>query len=264
MILVTGPTGSGKSTTLYSVLQILNKEGVNIVTLEDPVEYAIEGLNQSQVKPEIGYTFANGLRSILRQDPDIIMVGEIRDKETAELAVHSALTGHVVLSTLHTNDSLGAIPRLIDMGLEPFLIASSLRVVIAQRLVRRICQNCKEEVKLSDSAREVIEKSLAQIPADQKKNLKVEGEIKIYKGKGCPKCGGTGMKGRIGIFEVFYMSEEIISHLSGKVDEEELREKAKHQGMINMKLDGILKVVKGLTTLEEVDRVTEDSALEMD
>jgi type IV pilus assembly protein PilB len=264
MILVTGPTGSGKSTTLYSMLEILNKEGVNIITLEDPVEYAIEGLNQSQVKPEIGYTFANGLRSILRQDPDIIMVGEIRDKETAELAVHASLTGHVVLATLHTNDSLGAIPRLIDMGVEPFLISSSLRAVVAQRLVKKICQNCREKANLSDSARETIEKALLLIPKEQKKDLKIEGEIKIYKGKGCPKCGGSGMKGRIGIFEVFYMTEEIVNHLSDKVDEEQLRREATNQGMTNMKLDGIVKVIKGLTTLEEVERVTEDNALEID
>jgi len=264
MILVTGPTGSGKSTTLYSVLKILNKEGVNIVTLEDPVEYAIEGLNQSQVKPEIGYTFAAGLRSILRQDPDIIMVGEIRDKETAELAVHAALTGHVVLSTLHTNDSIGAIPRLIDMGVEPFLISSSLKAIVAQRLVRRICEFCKEEIKLQEAARESIERSLAQIPESQKRDLDIPKEMKIYKGKGCPKCANTGMKGRIGIFEVLFMSEEVTSHLNHEIGEEELRKIAKAQGMVMMKQDGIVKVLKGLTTLEEVDRVTEDEQLEVD
>jgi type IV pilus assembly protein PilB len=264
MILATGPTGSGKSTTLYAILQILNKEGVNIVTLEDPVEYAIEGLNQSQVKPEIGYTFATGLRSILRQDPDIIMVGEIRDKETAELAVHAALTGHIVLSTLHTNDSIGAIPRLIDMGVEPFLIASSLRAVMAQRLVRKICEFCREEVKLGESAKENIEKAIASVPADQKKALGLTGEIKIFRGKGCNKCSGTGMRGRIGIFEVFSLNEDISTYLGGKVDEEELRRKAIAQGMITMKQDGIIKVLKGLTTLEEVERVTEDETLEID
>lgn len=264
MILVTGPTGSGKSTTLYSILQLLNKEGVNIVTLEDPVEYALEGLNQSQVKPEIGYTFATGLRSILRQDPNIIMVGEIRDKETAELAVHAALTGHVVLSTLHTNDSVGAIPRLIDMGVEPFLISSSLRVVIAQRLVRKICEQCKEKIKPNEAALESIKKILSQIPEAQKKDLKLGADIRIYKGKGCPQCGGTGMKGRIGIFEVFHMSDEIISNLSDHVREEDLKKDAKDQGMITIKQDGIIKVLKGLTTLEEVDRVTEEETLEVD
>jgi len=264
MILVTGPTGSGKSTTLYSILQILNKEGVNIVTLEDPVEYAIEGINQSQVKPEIGYTFANGLRSILRQDPDVIMVGEIRDNETAELAVHSALTGHIVLSTLHTNDSIGAIPRLIDMKVEPFLVSSSLRVVIAQRLVRRICKYCKEEVEVSKSVRDNIEKLLSTIPESHKKSLDLPDEIKMFKGKGCPKCGGVGMKGRIGIFEVLYMDERITNLIGDKIDEEELKKAAAAQGMISMKQDGIVKVVKGLTTLAEVERVTEESYLEIE
>jgi len=264
MILITGPTGSGKSTTLYSVLKILNKEGVNIITLEDPVEYAIEGINQSQVKPEIGYSFASGLRSILRQDPDIIMVGEIRDKETAELSVHAALTGHVVLSTLHTNDSLGAIPRLIDMKVESFLVASSLRAVVAQRLVRKICPNCREEAKLSDAAREEIERVLAQIPNADKKLDHVREGIKIYKGKGCDKCSNSGMKGRIGIFEVFYMDEELNDLLGGKFDEEKLRQVAQKQGMITMKQDGVLKVLAGLTTLEEVERVTEEGFLEIE
>ena len=264
MILVTGPTGSGKSTTLYSILQILNKEGVNIITLEDPVEYAIEGINQSQVKPEIGYTFATGLRSILRQDPDVIMVGEIRDNETAELAVHAALTGHVVLSTLHTNDSIGAIPRLIDMGVEPFLVASSLRLVVAQRLVRKICKYCKEEIKVSESAKTGIEKALSAMPDAHKKSLDLPDEIKMYKGKGCPQCGGSGMKGRIGVFEVFYMDERVANPLSDKIDEDDLRKAAAAQGMISMKQDGIAKVVKGFTTLAEVERVTEEGYLEIE
>ncbi|MDD3487464.1 MAG: GspE/PulE family protein [Candidatus Moranbacteria bacterium] len=264
MILITGPTGSGKSTTLYSVLEILNREGVNIITLEDPVEYAIEGINQSQVKPEIGYSFASGLRSILRQDPDIIMVGEIRDKETAELAVHAALTGHVVLSTLHTNDSMGAIPRLIDMKVEPFLIASSLRAVVAQRLVRKICPNCREEIKINDSIRKEFENVLQQIPEAEKKAYELPSEIKMYKGKGCPKCSDLGMKGRIGIFEVFYVDEEVSDIMGKQVDEDKLRQIAQKQGMITMKQDGILKVIKGLTTLEEVERVTEEGFLEVD
>lgn len=264
MILISGPTGSGKSTTLYAILKILNKEGVNIVTLEDPVEYAMEGINQSQVKPEIGYTFATGLRSILRQDPDIVMVGEIRDRETAELAVHAALTGHIVLSTLHTNDSIGAIPRLIDMGVEPFLIASSLRAVAAQRLVRRICEFCKEEMKITEAARETIEKSFNLIPEDQKKDIDLSQGFKIFRGKGCPKCGGTGMKGRIGIFEVFYVDNEVVNLMSDKVEEDVLRKAAKNQGMIAMKQDGILKVLRGITTLEEIGRVTEEESLEID
>ena len=264
MILITGPTGSGKSTTLYSILKILNKEGVNIVTLEDPVEYAIEGINQSQVKPEIDYTFAAGLRSILRQDPDIIMVGEIRDKETAELAVHAALTGHVVLSTLHTNDSVGAIPRLVDMGVEPFLLGSSLRAVVAQRLVRRICQFCKEEAMLSEAARSSIEKNLAGIAEEEKKSLKVPTDIKVFKGKGCPKCGGSGTKGRIGIFEVFYVDDGVINLLGSKIEEDDLRSVAKKQGMLTMKQDGIVKALQGITTIEEIERVTEDEFLEID
>ena len=264
MILITGPTGSGKSTTLYSILKILNREGVNILTLEDPVEYAIEGINQSQVRPEIGYTFASGLRSILRQDPDIIMVGEIRDVETVELSIHAALTGHVVLSTLHTNDSLGAIPRLIDMKAEPFLIASSLRAVVAQRLVRTICSSCKEEVKVNEAVRQEIENILKQIPEAEKKAQNFSGHVKMFKGKGCPRCAQSGMKGRIGIFEVFYVNEEVADLLSGRVDEEKLREIGKKQEMMTMKQDGILKVMNGLTTLEEVERVTEEGFLEID
>jgi len=264
MILITGPTGSGKSTTLYSVLKVINKEGVNIITLEDPVEYAIEGINQSQVRPEIGYTFASGLRSILRQDPDIIMVGEIRDTETAELAVHAALTGHVVLSTLHTNDSLGAIPRLVDMKVEPFLLASSLRVVVAQRLVRKICLNCREETKLSEAVKGQIEAVLSQIPEVEKKAHGFQDGLKIYKGKGCEKCGGTGMKGRIGIFEAFCVDDDVAELLGGQVDEEKLRQIALKQGMITMKQDGVLKVLAGITTLEEVERVTEEGSLEID
>ncbi len=264
MILITGPTGSGKSTTLYSILKILNKEGVNIVTLEDPVEYAIEGVNQSQVKPEIGYDFASGLRSILRQDPDIVMVGEIRDKETAELAVHAALTGHVVLSTLHTNDSLGAIPRLIDMGVDAFLISSSLRIIVAQRLVRKICSFCKEEAQISEAMKANIEKILSQIPGEDRKDIDLGKGIKAYKGKGCPKCGGSGTKGRIGIFEVFYMDSGVTNLLGEKVEEDDLRKVAQKQGMVTMKQDGVLKVLGGETTMEEVERVTEEGFLETD
>lgn len=264
MILITGPTGSGKSTTLYSVLKILNQEGVNIITLEDPVEYAIEGVNQSQVKPEIGYDFASGLRSILRQDPDIVMVGEIRDKETAELAVHAALTGHVVLSTLHTNDSVGAIPRLIDMGVDAFLISSALRIIVAQRLVRKICSFCKEEIPVIEAMKSTIEKNLAQIPEEEKKEIDLSKGIKAYKGKGCPKCGGSGTKGRIGIFEVFCLDSDVANLMGEKVDEDDLRKAAKKQGMITMKQDGVLKVLSGETTMEEVERVTEDGFLETD
>jgi len=259
IILITGPTGSGKSTTLYAFLQVLNKEERNIITLEDPVEYYIEGINQSQIKPEIGYTFANGLRSILRQDPNIIMVGEIRDSETAELAIHAALTGHLVFSTLHTNNSIGAIPRLVDMGIEPFLLSASLNAVAAQRLVRRICPNCKEEVEIPHTVAEQIKKELTEIPEEEikKYNLDLSGGVKFYRGKGCNICGNLGLKGRIAIFEAFRVDQhlqEVISEEHGA--EAGVRRETKRQKMITMRQDGILKVLKGITTLSEVERVT--------
>lgn len=262
IILITGPTGSGKSTTLYAFLQILNNAERNIVTLEDPVEYFIDGINQSQVKPEIGYTFANGLRAILRQDPNVIMVGEIRDSETAELSIHAALTGHLVFSTLHTNDSIGAIPRLVDMGIEPFLLASSLRAVAAQRLVRRICSVCKREIKIPASVEEKIKKEIDRIPPEEikKYELDLSQGLKFYEGKGCEECGNLGYKGRMAIFESLEVDEtvqEIISEKDGEAVaiEHEVRRK----GMLTMKQDGILKVLKGITTLSEVERVTEGS-----
>lgn len=257
IMLVTGPTGSGKSTTLYAMLKILNEEGVNIVTLEDPVEYFMAGINQSQIKTEIGYTFASGLRSILRQDPDIIMVGEIRDKETAELATHAALTGHLVLSTLHTNNAAGVIPRLIDMGIEPFLISSSLNIAIGQRLVRRICKHCVKEVELSGEIREFIQEELSKIPEDQKKDLNLN-DLKIFSGSGCKKCKQTGFSGRVGIYEIFQMTNDVEAVISSKVTEAEMAKVMKKQGMITMKQDAIIKVLQGATTIEEVLRVTED------
>lgn len=258
VVLVTGPTGSGKSTTLYALLKILNKEGVNIITLEDPVEYFMPGINQSQIKAEIGYTFSSGLRSILRQDPDIIMVGEIRDKETAELAIHAALTGHLVLSTLHTNNAIGVIPRLIDMGIEPFLISSALNVAIGQRLVRKICKYCKEEIKISAGMKTNIEKELQSIPDDQKKNLNLKNGIKLFKGRGCSECKNSGSSGRVGIYEILAITPEIEDRMSAKITEGDIAEEAQRQGMITMKQDGILKALLGITTIEEVLRVTED------
>ncbi len=258
ILLVTGPTGSGKSTTLYAMLKILNKEGVNIVTLEDPVEYFMAGINQSQVQPEIGYSFSSGLRSILRQDPDIIMVGEIRDKETAELATHAALTGHLVLSTLHTNNAIGVIPRLIDMGIEPFLISSSLNVAIGQRLVRKICKYCKEEFRSSLKMEELIKKELEEIPDDQKKDLDLGGKIKLFRGKGCDECKQSGTSGRMGIYEVLSMTPELEEIMSSKISENDIAKEAKKQGMITMKQDGIMKALLGLTTIEEVLRTTEN------
>src|SRR3989344_3449865 len=257
MLLVTGPTGSGKSTTLYAVLNILNKIGVNIVTLEDPVEYFIGGVNQSQINPDIGLTFASGLRSILRQDPNIIMVGEIRDRETAELAVHSSLTGHLVFSTLHTNDAVGAIPRLVDMGIENFLLTASLNLVMAQRLVRKICSGCRKETPVPDEMRDMIKSELKDIPADEAKGLDLK-NIKMYAGKGCRLCGNSGYAGRIAIFEVLPVSEKIKNSILNSDSYSKLQELAQSEGMIAMKQDGLIKVIKGVTTIEEVARVTKE------
>jgi len=262
MILMTGPTGSGKSTTLYSLLKILNVEERNIITLEDPIEYNIEGLNQSQIKPEIGYTFASGLRTILRQDPNVIMVGEIRDKETAELAVHAALTGHLMFSTLHTNTAIGAIPRLIDMGIEPFLLSSSLRIVAAQRLVRRICEKCKEKITIPDSVREHIRKSISDVSPEELKKYDVDlsKEINFYHGKGCDYCNGTGLKGRIAIFEAVPVNDTIRNIITESKGNDELIDKERQKmGLITIKQDGILKIIRGFTTIEEIERVTEGS-----
>jgi len=262
IILITGPTGSGKSTTLYACLSILNQEEANIITLEDPVEYSIAGINQSQINPEIGYSFASGLRSILRQDPNVIMVGEIRDGETAELTIHAALTGHLVLSTLHTNNSIGAIPRLVDMGIEPFLLSSSLRVVAAQRLVRRICEYCKEEAPVPKNIKANILAELEKMdPAEIKKyDVALTDGIHFFQGKGCEECANSGYKGRIAIFEALEVDadmKEIISEKNG--NEADVEQHAQKQGMVTIKQDGILKVIKGLTTFSEVERVTEGS-----
>jgi len=258
IILITGPTGSGKSTTLYAILKILNAEGVNIVTLEDPVEYYLTGVNQSQVKPEIGYTFASGLRSILRQDPDIIMVGEIRDKETASLAMHAALTGHLVLSTLHTNNSVGVIPRLVDMGIEPFLIGSALNIAIAQRLVRRICPYCKEEIEIPAETVAEVEAELRKIPLEQRLDLDLSQGLKFYRGKGCKECKNTGSIGRLGIYEMLAMTPEMEKIIHTSITDSEIEKEAKKQGMVTMKQDGIVKALQGLTTIEEILRVTEE------
>ncbi len=259
MLLVTGPTGSGKSTTLYSILGILNQEGVNIVTLEDPVEYFIPGVAQSQVHPKVGLTFATGLRSILRQDPDIIMVGEIRDEETAEMAVHASLTGHVVLSTLHTNSAVGAVPRLIDMGVQPFLITASVNIVIAQRLVRKICERCREAIEVSPETKKLILEEWQKIPDSEKKGIDLlEEKILIYRGKGCKHCSGEGYKGRIGIFEAVPVSADFQEMILSKPSESKIRTFVREQGFINMKQDGVLKALQGMTTLEEVFRVTKN------
>lgn len=257
LFLVTGPTGSGKSTTLFSVLTSLNQEGINISTLEDPVEYYVKGVNQSQVKPEIGFTFASGLRSLLRQDPDVIMVGEIRDNETAELGIHASLTGHFVLSTLHTNDALGAIPRLLDMKVEPFLLGSTLNVILAQRLARKICEHCKAEQKLPQDIVDDIKRELEITPVAVIKqmlpNFDIK-KIKFYKGKGCARCGSTGYMGRVALAEVLDVNDAIKAIIMDNKKNITLDDLVKNQNFITMKQDGIIKVLLGLTTIEEVLR----------
>lgn len=265
IILITGPTGSGKSTTLYAFLSILNQEERNIITLEDPVEYFMDGVNQSQIRPEIGYTFASGLRSILRQDPNVIMVGEIRDEETGELAIHAALTGHLVLSTLHTNDALKAIPRLLDMGAEPFLLAASIQALAAQRLVRRICENCKEPVKLSPAMVKRLEEARTVIAENELRDYELDRKhpIVAFQGKGCKQCSDSGYKGRIAIYEVFEITEEAKVIVTDKAGSEaELKAEAARQKMLTMKQDGFLKVLKGITTIAEVERVTEGTLVD--
>ena len=257
MILITGPTGSGKTTTLYAVMRDLNKEAANIVSLEDPVEYFIDGLNQSQVRPEIGYDFASGLRQILRQDPDIIMVGEIRDNETAGLAIHAALTGHIVLSTLHTNDAAGVIPRLIDMKVEPFLLPSSLNLMLAQRLVSRLCQQCKKAEKAPAEISEIIKKELEKLPKEIIENSKFKIEdLNIYHSSGCPVCKNKGVSGRVALFEILVMTPQLENIVSAGLSESKILEEAKRQGMISLRQDGILKALQGLVSIEEVLRET--------
>jgi len=255
MTLVTGPTGSGKTTSLYAILGLLMDDGVNIVTMENPIEYRIAGINQSQVNPDIGYDFADGLRAIVRQDPDIVMVGEIRDKETAEIAIQSALTGHIVLSTLHTNTSAGAFPRLIDMGVEPFLISSSVNTVIAQRLARKICDHCREPYHPSATELDVVKEELAKIPEKDRPKIK---KFNFFKGKGCDSCNHTGYKGRVGIFEVLDISEEVKQAIIRRATDSEIQAIGVKQGTVLMLPDGLMKAIDGITTLEEVWRVTRD------
>ncbi|MDD5547548.1 MAG: GspE/PulE family protein [Candidatus Pacebacteria bacterium] len=252
MVLVSGPTGSGKTTTLYALLQILNKVGVNIVSLEDPVEYYIDGMNQSQVRPEIGYDFAAGLRQILRQDPDIIMVGEIRDSETAALAVHAALTGHVVLSTLHTNNAAGVVPRLIDMKVDAFLLPSSLNLMLSQRLVSKLCQSCKKAEEPVDSIKNIIKKEMDKLPAELKSKMKIKEPYKIYHSVGCKDCKNKGVSGRMALFEVLRMTEELQAIISSGANEDKIIEETKRQGMITLRQDGIIKALQGLVNMEEV------------
>lgn len=260
MILSTGPTGSGKTTTLYAILSLLNKEEVNVITLEDPVEYFIEGVNQSQVKPEIGYDFAIGLRHILRQDPDTIMVGEIRDEETASLAIHAALTGHTVLSTLHTSNTLGVIPRLIDMQVKPFLIAPTLSIAIAQRLIRKLCPYCKKKVSPKKEVKKIILEEIEDFPEKIKKKIK-SSSLYIYEAVGCKRCNNVGYSSRIGVFEILEMTDELAEIAMREPTETNIAQEAKRQGMVTMKQDGMLKVLAGITSLEEVLSVTQEKQM---
>ncbi len=250
IILVTGPTGSGKTTTLYAALNKINSPTKKIITLEDPVEYNLKGVNQIPVKPKIGLTFASGLRSIVRQDPDVIMIGEMRDFETAEIAIQSALTGHLVFSTLHTNDAPGGITRLLDMGVEPYLVSSSVDGILAQRLVRMICRNCREEMRPEGALLEEIS------PDDRD-----PAEIRIFRGRGCSECDSTGYRGRLGIFEFIVMSDTLKQMVLEKQSTNRIRETARREGMVILREDGWQKVLDGITTVEEVVRVTQEEAV---
>lgn len=254
IVLVTGPTGSGKTTTLYSVLSQLNKPTTNIVTLEDPVEYQIPGINQVQVNQQAGLTFSTGLRAFLRQDPNIILVGEIRDKETTALAVQAALTGHLVFSTLHTNDSASTVPRLIDLGGEPFLLATVIQAIIAQRIVRRVCDYCKETYPADQTQSDQVKAVLGDLLPQKFKN----GEpVMLYRGKGCEECGKSGYLGRVGIYEVLKMSPALNKLVFKSASSDEIYTEAIKEGMVNMKQDGYLKALDGFTTVEEVIRAAD-------
>ena len=252
IIIVCGPTGSGKTTTLYSAITRINNPGLNIMTIEDPVEYEIKGITQVQVNREAGLTFASAMRSFLRQDPDIIMVGEIRDQETTELAIQASLTGHLVFSTLHTNQAAGTIPRLLDLGAEPFLLASSLSLVVGQRIARRICPNCREEYQPDKTNLDELSAVLGKILPKKKE------EIKFFRGKGCEQCNNTGYYGRVGIFEVLSVSEKIVKLILERAPAGEIEKQAVEEGMITMLQDGYLRVVEGVSTMEEVVRVVRD------
>lgn len=270
MIITTGPTGSGKTTTLYAILNRLNSQESKIITLEDPIEYKLAGINQSQVEELKGYSFAKGLRSILRQDPDVVMVGEIRDDETADIAVNAALTGHLVISTIHTNSASGAIPRFLALNAKPYLLAPALNVVIGQRLLRRVCEHCKAEYNISPQEAEEVKKALSEIPDNSGEDLPFSPEllsadsgetfknITFYKGKGCEKCQNLGYKSRVGIYEVMVINEDIKQCVleAKDISEYNIQKLGQKFGMLTMRQDGVLKAIEGITTLDEVFRVT--------
>lgn len=253
MIITTGPTGSGKTTTLYAFLREVTNPEIKIITLEDPIEYHLAGVQQTQVEADRGYTFADGLRAILRQDPDVILVGEIRDKETAEIAIQSALTGHIVFSTLHTNDAAGAIPRFIDMGVNPTILSGALIDIMAQRLLRRVCPHCKKEYRPSDEEMARIKKALAPLPKEILDTLPKQ--YLLFKGEGCPQCNGTGYKGRISVYEIINVDREIEKMIAKSPTHVEILEAVQKKGFISMYQDGVIKVVQSITTLEEVENV---------
>lgn len=255
MILNTGPTGSGKTTTLYAFLNKIHNPQIKIITIEDPIEYHLEGISQTQTNNEKGYTFAKGLKSALRQDPDVIMVGEIRDNETAEIAINSALTGHLVLSTLHTNTAAGTFPRFSELGINPNILGSSINIAMAQRLVRKLCQNCKKEVVVENENKEVVDNILNRIQNKEKYNI--TNTTKVYEPVGCEKCNNIGYKGRIGIFEAITMDEEIENIIKTSPSEREIAKAAQNRGLLDMKQDGIIKVLNGITSIDELRRVVE-------
>jgi type II secretory ATPase GspE/PulE/Tfp pilus assembly ATPase PilB-like protein len=261
LILVTGPTGSGKTTTLYAFLKRIYSPEIKIITIEDPVEYHLVGITQTQTDMKKGYTFAEGLRSALRQDPDVVMVGEIRDNETAEIAVQSALTGHIVFSTLHTNNAAGVIPRLIDLGVNPKILVSALSLSIAQRLVRKLCQFCKKEKIPSKEEEETIKLVMASIKDEGKSlsnyNIKEDAPIKLFTTVGCDKCNMTGFKGRIGIFEAIKTDDAIEKIMPENPSEHEIKKVARAQGILSMRQDGLVKMLTGITSFEEVQSVVD-------
>lgn len=260
LFLITGPTGSGKSTTLFAGLNLLNNEGRNISTLEDPVEYYIGGVNQSQIKPEIGYTFATGLRSLLRQDPNVIMVGEIRDRETGELAIHASLTGHLIFSTLHTNDVFGLVPRLVDMHVEPFLLAATLNLGIAQRLARKICPHCKEVQEIAPETVEKLRKEVQLIPKKYfSQGIDQNGALVFYHGKGCARCGDTGYSGRTAVAELFQFTHQAKRLVEKGFPIDDVRAEAVKQEMLMLRQDILLKALEGTTTVEEVLRLGQET-----
>ncbi|MBU1019334.1 MAG: GspE/PulE family protein [Patescibacteria group bacterium] len=256
IILTTGPTGSGKTTTLYSALHRLNKPEVNILTIEDPVEIQMDGLNQSQVHPDIDYTFAFGLRTALRQDPDIIMVGEIRDRETIDVAIEASLTGHLVLSTIHTNSAVETLTRIDNMGVPPFLMTSTVNTIIAQRLVRKVCENCKEEIAIDEETMRMVKTAILKLPPSETSDDELTTNLTFYHGKGCDQCEGIGYKGRVGLYEVLQMNNELRRLILKRANALDVEQAAiESAGMVTLEQSGILKALKGETTLEEVYRV---------